>query len=70
MGNYCGSDGEKFMKDGIEVIVLKGFCTQDAWGIVNANEGDILTLHITLACQLTKEGYVRKNRKKRKVKHG
>lgn len=58
------------MKDKVEVVALKGFCTQDAWGIVNAKEGDILTLHITLACQLTKDGYVRKHRNKRKVKHG
>ena len=58
------------MKDFVEVIALKGFCTQDAWGLVKATEGEILNLHITLACQLTKDGYVRKNRKKRKVKHG
>ena len=56
-------------KDFVDVVALKGFCTQDAWGLVKCKQGDKLKLHITLACQLIKAGYVRKDRK-RKVKHG
>ena len=57
------------MKEKIEVVALKMFCTQDAWGLVKAQKGDKLTLHKTLAEQLVKDKFVRKV-SKRKVKHG
>jgi hypothetical protein len=46
-----------------KVEVLQGFCTDDRWGPVNANRGDIIDLTESLAVRLTKQGLVKKYRK-------
>ena len=48
------------------VIVLRGFCTDDRWGPVNANTGDVITISEGLAVDLTKRGLVKKYRKPKK----
>jgi hypothetical protein len=52
------------------VEVLQGFCSDDRWGPVNANKGDIITVSQPFAVHFIKKGWLKKYRppKKREEK--